>query len=315
MNDRPPLKLKRRNFIALAGFGLFDLVIGSRLVTIQVLDAPKLKSLAEDIHFRSVPLAPFRGNIVDRHGHLLAGSHHAYSAYAVPIQTRKARQAETIILANILDMEQSRVLRRLSRNQGFVWLKRRLSSRELDQLKNQLASLPGIHLLTETDRYYPEGKLAAGVLGFTGIDNQGLGGVEMAYDTALEGRRGAIKEEFDAFGQTVRSSRQRIVPSKQGDTLELTLDENIQWMAERAVERARIATGGKAVMITVMHPKTGGVLAMAQRPTFNPNSFRDYDPKTYRELPVTDAIPPGSIFKPVTLATALEAGTARPSSE
>jgi stage V sporulation protein D (sporulation-specific penicillin-binding protein) len=314
MNDRPPLVLKRRNFVALAGFGLFDLLIGSRLVSIQVLEAPKLKKLAEGVHFRSVPLAPFRGNIVDRNGRLLAGSHHAFSVYAIPIQTRQARNTETVILADVLDMEQSRVMRRLSRQQAFVWIKRRLTASELNQLKAQLAALPGIHLLTETARYYPEGKLAAGVLGFTGIDNQGLGGVEMVFEKYLQGKRGSIQEESDAFGGTVKFARQRIVPSVQGDTIELTLDENIQWMAERAAERAMIATGGKAVMVTVMHPQTGGVLAMAQRPTFDPNHFREYDPKRFRELAVTDAIPPGSIFKPVTLATALQAGTASPGS-
>ncbi|MCL5115831.1 MAG: penicillin-binding transpeptidase domain-containing protein [Firmicutes bacterium] len=312
MNDRPPLVLKRRNFIALVGFGLFDLLIGSRLVTIQALDAPQLKKLAEDIHFRSVPLAPFRGNIVDRHGRLLAGSHHAFSVYAIPAQTRKSRQSESILLANVLDMEESRVLRRLSRKQGFVWLKRRLTATELNTVKSQLAALPGIHLVTETARYYPEGELAAGILGFTGIDNQGLAGVELIYDRALKGVAGSIQEEYDAHGQTVSYGRQRIVPSRQGDTLELTIDENIQWMAERAAEHAMISTGGKAVMITVMHPQSGGILAMAQRPTFNPNHFRDFNPKRYRELAVTDAIPPGSIFKPVTLASALEAGTTSP---
>ncbi len=310
MNDRPPLTMKRRNFLVLAGIGLFDLLVGSRLVKIQAMEAPRLRKLAEGIHFRSVPLAPFRGNIVDRHGRLLAGSHHAYSVYAVPIQTQKARRSESIILADLLNMEQSRLLRRLSQDQSFVWLKRRLNASELARLKSQLAALPGVHLLTETARYYPEGKLAAGVLGFTGIDNQGLGGLEMVYDKSLEGHPGAIQEESDAYGDTVQFSRQRIIPSQQGDTLELTVDENIQWMAERACERAMIATGGKAVMITVMHPETGGVWAMAQRPTFDPNNFRDYDPKRFRELAVTDAIPPGSVFKPVTLATALEAGTA-----
>lgn len=314
MNDRPSLLLKRRNFVVLAGFGLFDLLIGSRLVSIQVLDAPKLKKLADQIHFRSVPLAPFRGNIVDRDGRLLAGTHHAYSVYAVPIQTRKARTSETIILADALQIEQSRVLRRLSRNQAFVWLKRRLTKTELQALRSQLAALPGVHLLTETARYYPGGKLAAGVLGFTGIDNQGLGGLEMVYNRYLQGRRGSIQEEFDAYGNTVRHAHQRIVPSVQGDTVKLTLDENIQWMAERACERARIATGGKAVMVTVMHPQTGGILAMAQWPSFDPNQFRQYDAKRFRELAVTDAIPPGSIFKPVTLATALQTGTATPQS-
>lgn len=314
MNDRPPLMLKRRNFVALIGFGLFDLVIGSRLVTIQVLDAPRLKKLADSIHFRSVPLAPFRGNIVDRHGRLLAGSHHAYSAYVVPIQAESARDREALVLADILHLDPSRVMRRLSRRQAFVWLKRRLTRGELAALRARLEELPGIHLVTETARYYPEGELAAGVLGFTGIDNQGLAGVEMVYDQYLKGSPGAIREEFDAYGRTVQFARQEVIPSTQGDTVELTLDENIQWMAERACERAMIATGGRAVMVTVIHPATGGILAMAQRPTFNPNAFRDYDAKRYRELAVSDAIPPGSIFKPVTLATALEAGTASPDS-
>ncbi|MCY0880177.1 MAG: penicillin-binding transpeptidase domain-containing protein [Firmicutes bacterium] len=312
MNDRPPLMLKRRNFVVLVAFGLFDLLIGSRLVTIQGLASPKLRELADDIHFRSVPLAPFRGNIVDREGRLLAGSHHAYSVYAIPAQTRLARQSESILLASILNLSQNRVLKRLSRRQGFVWIKRRISRAELETLKSQLASLPGVHLVTETARYYPEGELAAGVLGFTGIDNQGLAGVELVYNRYLEGKPGAIEEEYDAHGQTLRFSRQRIIPSTEGDTLKLTLDENIQWMAERAAQHALLTTGGKAVMVTVMHPKTGGILAMAQRPTYNPNHFRDYEPRRYRVLAVSDAIPPGSIFKPVTLATALEAGTTSP---
>lgn len=312
MNDRPPLILKRRNFVVLMGIGLFDLLIGSRLVTIQALDSKHFSRLADSIHFRSVPMAPFRGNIVDRNGALLAGSHHAYSLYAIPAQTRGERQSESILLADVLDLNQARVLRRLSRRQGFVWIKRRLNNTELETIRSQLMSLPGLHLLTETDRYYPEGQLAAGVLGFTGVDNQGLAGVELIYNKVLEGKPGAIQEEYDAHGRTIRFAEQRIRPSRQGDTLELTIDENIQWMAERAAERAMIATGGKAVMVTVMHPKTGGIYAMAQRPTFNPNEFRDYNPKLYRELVVTDAIPPGSIFKPVTLATALEAGTTRP---
>lgn len=313
MNNRPPLMLKRRNFVALVGFGLFDLLIGSRLVTIQALDSEKLKALAESIHYRSVPLAPFRGNIVDRDGRLLAGSHHAFSAYAVPAQARGRSRGEATILAALLGYPEETMRRRLTRHQGFVWLKRRLSEKQLASLRAQLPALPGVHLVTETARYYPEGELAAGVLGFTGIDNQGLAGLEMVYNKALQGRRGAVQEEFDAAGQTIKFAQQRIVPAVQGDTLGLSLDVNIQWMAERACEEAMIQTGGKSVSVVLMHPKTGGILAMAQRPTFDPNHFRDFNPKRYRELAITDAIPPGSIFKPVTLASALEAGTARPS--
>ncbi|AEJ41632.1 stage V sporulation protein D [Sulfobacillus acidophilus TPY] len=304
--------MKRRNFIALVGLGLFDLWIGERLVTIQTLEAAHLKALADDIHFRSVPLAPFRGNIVDREGRLLAGSHHVYSAYVIPAQARKALLTESILLSQILNLPQDRVLRRLRRHQGFVWIKRHLTETEADALRSQLSALPGIHLVTESARDYPEGSLAAGVLGFTGIDNQGLAGVELTYNKILTGTPGALEEEFDARGQSLRLAEQRVKPAIPGDTLQLSLDENIQWMAERAATHAQIQTQGKSVTILVMHPPTGGILALAQRPTFDPNHFRDYPPKTYRELAVSDAIPPGSIFKPVTLAAALASGATSP---
>ncbi len=312
MNDRPTLIMKRRNFLVLALIGIFDGVLMGRLTTIQAVDAARLKIIADSAHFRGVPLAAFRGNIVDRHGHLLAGSHHAYSTYAIPIQTRRHRTTESLLLATVLGLPQNQVLRRLSRHQGFVWLKRRLTAEELDTLKSQLPSLPGVYLVTETARYYPEGNLAGPVLGFTGIDNQGLAGVELVFNKYLQGKPGKIQEEYDVTGRTIQFAEQRVLQPIQGDTLELTLDEKIQWMAERACEQAMISTGAKSVSITVMHPPTGGLLALAQRPTFNPNRFREADPKHYRVLAVSDAIPPGSIFKPVTLSSALEMGTTHP---
>lgn len=309
VNNRPPLTIKRRNFLVLAGMGLFDLILGVRLVDIQAIESHTLKGLADSIHFRSIPLAAFRGNIVDRNGRLLAGSHHAYSLYVIPVQARR-QQSEALLLSSLLNIPEQRIMKRLRTKQGFVWLKRRLSQQELDQIQSQMPSLPGVHLVTETTRYYPEGSLAGPVLGFTGIDNQGLSGLELVYDKYLVGKRGSIQEEYDATGRTIQFAKQRVIEPTAGDTLMLSLDENIQWMAERACERAMITTGGRSVSILIMHVKTGGILAMAQRPSFNPNRFRDYNPKRYRELSVSDAIPPGSIFKPVTLAAAMEDGVA-----
>ncbi|WP_053958552.1 penicillin-binding transpeptidase domain-containing protein [Sulfobacillus thermosulfidooxidans] len=310
MTNRPTLVIKRRTFIVMVLVGLYDFVLLGRLSDIQGVESAHLKALADGIHFRGVPLAPFRGNIVDRHGRLLAGSHHAYSVYAIPIQTRKHRTEEVILLSTLLAIPQKTVQKRLQRRQGFVWIKRRLSPQELATLRSQLSALPGIYLLTETARYYPQGALAGPVLGFTGIDNQGLSGIELTYDKYLTGKPGSLQEEFDVTGQTVKFAQTRVIPSVQGDTVELSLDENIQWMAERACEQAMIHTQGKSVSIVVMHPRTGGILAIAQRPSIDPNHFRDYNPKQYRVLSVSDAIPPGSIFKPVTLAAALQEGTA-----
>ncbi|POB09349.1 penicillin-binding transpeptidase domain-containing protein [Sulfobacillus sp. hq2] len=315
MTNKPTLTIKRRTFVVMLLVGLYDVLLLGRLTDIQGLQAASLKERADQIHFRGVPLAPFRGNIVDRNGHLLAGSHHAYSVYAIPVQTRKHRTQETILLSTLLQLSPQTVKRRLSRRQGFVWIKRRIAPTELDALRSQLAALPGVHLITETARYYPQGELAGPVLGFTGIDNQGLAGIELIYDKYLTGKPGSIQEEFDVTGQSVAFAQTRVIPSVQGDTVELSLDDHIQWMAERACEQAMIHTQGKSVSIVVMHPKTGGILAMAQRPSMNPNHFRDYSPKNYRVLSVSDAIPPGSIFKPVTLAAALEEGTASVNSQ
>lgn len=295
--------------------GLYDVLLLGRLADIQGLQSAYLKKRADQIHFRGVPLAPFRGKIVDRNGRILAGSHHAYSVYAIPVQTRKHRDMEAVLLSTMLQLSQAKVQKRLSRRQGFVWVKRRISAAELESVRSQLAALPGVYLITETARSYPQGELAGPVVGFTGIDNQGLSGIELTYDKYLTGKPGSIQEEYDVTGQSVAFAQTRVISSVQGDTVELTLDDHIQWMAERACEQAMIQTQGKSVSIVVMHPKTGGILAMAQRPSVNPNHFRDYSPKNYRVLSVSDAIPPGSIFKPVTLAASLEEGTATVNSQ
>lgn len=314
MFDRPPLITKRRTFLAFLGVGLFDMTLMGRLVKVQGFDSPHLSQLAADVHFRKVPLSPRRGDILDRHGRLLAGNHHVFSAYAVPAKTVGRRAMEALVLSQIFKLPEARMLRRLSRRQGFVWLKRHLTGAEVDELRGQLPLLPGIFLLTEYARYYPDGFLAGPVIGFTGIDNQGLSGVELYYNRELTGRRGTLEEEYDALGRPLPKADQRIIPAQPGNSVRLTIDEKIQWMAEMAAEHAMRQTSAKAVSITVIEPKTGGILALAQRPSLDPARFRDFDPKRARILAVSDAIPPGSIFKPLTLAAALESGAARPSS-
>ncbi|MCY0882064.1 MAG: penicillin-binding transpeptidase domain-containing protein [Firmicutes bacterium] len=298
--------MKRRTFLALLFTGLFDMTIIGRLVSIQGVHGKKLRQLADDVHFRGVPLPAFRGDIVDRHGVVLASSHHVYSLYAVPGQTARYRDQEAILLGALLHKQPAVILRRLKQRLGFVWLQRKMTPEQVDAVRAQLASLPGIHFINETTRYYPQGPLLGPVLGFTGIDNQGLDGLELYYNKALVGKPGRIQEEYDAVGKTVKFSRDRIVPSAQGNTLELSIDEKIQWMAEQAAEQAAEETQAKGVTIIVMDPATGGILAFAQRPSFNPNHYKEYNPQRYRLHGVTDAVPPGSIFKPVTLAAALE---------
>lgn len=307
MMDRPNLTLKRRTFLALLGMVGFSLLLTGRVIYIQGPWAKKLRQLARQSHLRGVPLAPLRGEIVDRSGRVLAQSYHQYSLYAVPIQVRR-RETESTLLSTLLDIPEARIKRKFSRRLGFVWLKRRLSTQQVDLVRSQAGALPGVYLAPEAARAYPQGDFAGPVLGFTGIDNQGLAGLEYTYNQYLKGRRGWVLREYDVEGQPIPGRPSELQAPVSGDKLVTTLDENIQWMAERAAEEARLQHGAKRVMIALMDPSSGGLLALATRPGFNPNDFRTTDPKLYRDYVVSDAIPPGSIFKPVTLASALETG-------
>lgn len=312
MQQRPGYAMSRRTLLVLGGMGLFDLWLVSRVVMLQGPWSPRLRQLAEDAHLRGVPLAALRGDILDRNGRLLAGSQNVYSAYAVPGQVR-APAEEARILATLLHLPADTLTRRLSRRLGFVWVHRRLSTAEVGALRAQAAALPGVHLVPESTRYYPEGEFAGQVLGFTGVDNQGLAGLEWSYNRPLSGKRGWILREYAATGQPIPGGATRIDAPTRGDTLWTTLDENIQWMAEHAADEALVQHGAKRVMVIALDPSTGGVLALANRPGYNPNR-RPEEPKADRDYVVSDAIPPGSIFKPVTLAAALQSGAARPSS-
>ncbi len=312
MQQRPSYSMTRRTLLLLGGVGLFDLWLVTRMVMLQGVWSPRLRQLAEEAHLRGVPLAPLRGDILDQHGRLLAGSENVYSAYAVPGQVAHLEE-ETQLLARVLQQPAEAVRRRLTRRLGFVWVHRRLSSAEVGAIRAEGAALPGVHLVPESTRYYPEGEFAGQVLGFTGIDNQGLAGLEWTYNRELEGKRGWILREYGAAGQPIPAGATRIDPPTRGDALWTTLDETIQWMAEHAADAALIEHGAKRVMVVVLDPNTGGVMALATRPGYNPNRLPQA-PKQDRDYAVSDAIPPGSIFKPVTLASALQSGAAHPSS-
>lgn len=305
MLDRPDLLLRRRSFLILAGALAFDALLVGRTVYVQGVWSKELRRLARDSHLRGVPLAPPRGEILDRSGIVLAGSHHVYSAYAVPVQVRRPEE-EAQILAMLLQQPADRVLKRLRRRLGFVWVKRHLSDQQAENIRAQGSSLPGVFLIPESTRSYPEGSLAGTVLGFTGVDDQGLSGLELTYNKALTGRKGYILREFDVAGRPVPGASSELDHPVAGNNLVTTIDRNIQWMAEQAAEDALVKNGARRAMILVMDPSTGGILALAEHPGFDPNHYKQYKPEVYRDEVISDAIPPGSIFKPVTLASALQ---------
>ncbi|MCL8206927.1 MAG: PASTA domain-containing protein [Actinomycetia bacterium] len=311
MFNRPPLLLRRRAFLAWAGLTAFDLLLFGRAVFIEAGMADRLRAAAEAMHLRGVPLAPLRGPIVDREGKVLAESYHRYSAYAVPVQVARPSE-EARILALLLGLPAETIRRRLTRRLGFVWIKRRLTDAETQALRTQAGALPGVFLAPESQRLYPHGEFGGLVLGFCGVDEQGLAGLEYTYNRAIAGTRGYVLREYDVAGLPVPHAASHLDPPKPGNTLVTTLDANIQGMAERAAEEARLEHGAKQVMVTVMDPRTGGILALAVRPGLDPNRYQDVPASRWRDPVVSDTMPPGSIFKPVTLAAALATGATRP---
>lgn len=295
---------KRVYLVLLVMAGLFLILLG-RLVWVQIVKAPHLRELALEQRMRPVPVDPKRGTIYDRCMRELAVSISADSVYAIPAEVREpARTAKQ--LAPVLGMSENELLSKLTTRQQTVWLKRKVDHEAAQKIRR--LSLPGIAVAESGQRFYPKDTLAAQVIGIAGIDNQGLEGLEQYYDSELKGVRGQIVAERDAAGREIPEGRHSYVAPTDGRSLVLTIDEVIQYICERELEMAMAETGSARGLVLAMEPKTGEILAMAMRPTFNPNSYGDYLDSRRRNFTVCDMLEPGSTFKVVTAAAALEEG-------
>ena len=280
----------------------------ARLVHLQIVRHAGLAALAERQYSRTVALNAPRGPIVDRHGAPLATSSPAESLFAHP-KTVGDPVRVAARLAPILQMREAELHAALVSGRSFVWLRRRLPPAVAAQVK--ALREPGLDFVPEPLRLYPNRELAAHVIGFDGGDG-GLEGVESAWEKELSGTTGKAIVGRDGRGREVES--QRILKSPvPGHGVMLTLDTNIQYVAEREIDAAFRRTGAKAAMAVVMEPRTGDVLAIAIRPTFNPNTFMD--PRVHdnrRNRAITDPFEPGSTFKVILAAAALEEGVVTP---
>lgn len=299
------VKAKKRILVLLAGSltCLFGLVC--RVGYIQLVEGPKLAARALEVRTLDVPVAAQRGMICDRNGKELAVSVDAESVYAFPPQI-KDPQGTAKALADVLGMKYEQVYEKISRNTYFVWIKRQVDEQTASRVR--ALKLKGINLTPEPRRLYPNGNLAAHVLGIAGIDNQGLEGVEAYYDQELKGVPGRIVVETDALGREMPDAVHLFEPPKPGKTLFLTIDVALQHIAERELDRAIVETKSKGGTVILMDPKTGEILALAIRPTFDPNRYEDFPDANRRITAITDTYPPGSTFKPITAAAALEEG-------
>ncbi|MGQ9779759.1 MAG: penicillin-binding transpeptidase domain-containing protein [Bacillota bacterium] len=307
------VKKKRSAALFLVFTACFGILAG-RLFYLQVIRASWLQEKALEQRFHEVPVEAQRGKILDRHGRLLAASVHADCVGAVPAEVRDPR-ATARILASILKMNPIEIETRLRQRQAFVWIKRRLTSEEARAIRAR--RLPGILIEPKPQRFYPAGDLAASLLGFAGSDNQGLEGLEVYYEPYLRGRPGWDMAEFSALGRHIPGGERHYQPPVDGDTLVLTIDEGIQFIAERELETAVTETGAKRGLVIVMEAtgaSAGEILAMATFPRVDPGNFLAFPQETWKNFCVTDQFEPGSTFKIVTAAAALEENLVKPES-
>ncbi|MGH2740694.1 MAG: peptidoglycan D,D-transpeptidase FtsI family protein [Actinomycetota bacterium] len=277
--------------------------IGARLVTLQVRDAAAYEALAREQRLRRLALPADRGVIYDRAGRELALSLPARTVYADPRLVRNpARVARRI--AKVLGVEPGPLRSALLRKAAFVYLARKVDlglARRIEELE-----LPGIGFLEESKRYYPGEGLAAQVLGFVGVDDAGLAGLELEYQRLLAGRPGSIVVEQDAAGRLIPQGERRGRAPVPGRSLALTIDRDIQFHVERALGRAVRGNDAKGGMAVVLDPVTGDVLAMATAPTFDLNRFQETPVALTRNRPVTDMYEPGSVNKVITATGVVE---------
>ncbi len=285
---------------------LWAVGIGIRLFDLQVVQYGDLLQRAQRQQQRTIEVAPPRGIIYDRNGRELAMSVTVDSIFAVPGEIPDPHSTAKL-LAKVLRTDAGEVLARLKSARGFSWVARKVDAPTSERVR--ALNLRGIYFQKESKRFYPKRELAAHVLGYVGLDDEGLGGIEHGYDERLGGAAGRMLISVDArrrwFGRVERQP-------DAGENVVLTLDEKIQYIAERELEAAMRETRAAAGTIIVQNPHTGEILALANRPTFNPNTFREASPEVLKNRAVSDIYEPGSAFKTVTIAAALEEKLTRP---
>ena len=289
--------------------GLWGASVGFRLAQVQIVRGPDYRSRARRQQERTVRLSPRRGSIFDRANRELAISVEAFSAFAVPEKvTNPAGEARE--LAAILGVPAREILSKLTADKAFTWVARKIDDSSAERLRQR--KLPGIDLLPEVRRFYPNESLAANVLGYVGVDGEGLGGVEFEYDGSIRGREGEMRVSRDArqegYALTPIPGRE----GRQGSAIVLTLDRDLQFVAEQELARAIAETGARDGSVVAMDPRTGDVLAMASFPTFDPNRYSQFSPADWRNLPITNSYEPGSVFKVITGSAMIESGITAP---
>ena len=284
------------------------LVLAGRLVFLQIYKGEDYHLQAERQRIGFVDLSAKRGDILDRRLEPLAISIKVDSVFIHPEEVTD-RITASKSLAPILLQSENDIHEKLLSNRPFVYLARRISPRQTEQIRN--LKLSGVYFQEETKRIYPGRDLAAHVLGFVGFDNEGLSGLEYLYDDFMKGEKTRIQLRFDAKRKSYRSNARN--NNNQGNILVLNIDSTIQHIVQQTLEAVVAESKASNASAIVMNPNNGEVLAMASYPTFNPNRYADFSADSRRNRSILDLYEPGSTFKTVTFSAVLNEGLAKPS--
>jgi cell division protein FtsI (penicillin-binding protein 3) len=299
------LRLRSRLAVCVAGLALWTVAIEARLIYLQVIVHDEMVARAERQQFRTVKTAPPRGTITDRYGRLLAFSVDAQTISANPKVIENPAETARLLCsvlegcdsARRADLEES-----LRRDSHFAYIARQVPPDQAKKVAD--LELDGITIYKESRRYYPNVGLAAHVLGFVGMDNEGLAGLERAYEKRIRGQEGLMVLQTDGRQRAVGVREERAATA--GDSLELTIDSYLQHVAERELQAGVKEFNAKGGTVVIMSPQSGEILALANYPTFNPNAFKASDPEHRKNRAVQDVYEPGSTFKLVTASAAIE---------
>ena len=291
------------------------LLIAGRLVWLQVVQSPEWIARAATQQQRTFQVAPRRGILYDRNLHELAMTVSVDSVYAVPGEIPLEKRPElAAALARVLHTdpadkftEAGEIQKRIDGSRYFTWIARKQDPRTIDQIR--ALKLKGVCFQKEFKRFYPENDIAAQVLGYVGDDDNGLGGVEQKFDRSLHGEPGRMLTALDARRHVLASSERDPAP---GENMVLTLDANIQFMAEQALDHAMERVKPLNGTVVVQDPHTGQILALAMRPTFNPNEVKHASPEQLRDHAISDVYEPGSTFKLIAYSAALDQHLVKP---
>ncbi|KAB2335318.1 stage V sporulation protein D [Bacillus mesophilum] len=298
---------KRLTAALIVGILVF-FIIDLRLGYVQMILGNDLTDKAKELWSRDIPFEPERGEIVDRNGVALATNVSAPTVYVVPRQIKDpAATAEK--LAGVLNMSKEEAYKQITQRESNVRIKegRKISHEKAKEIR--ALELEGVYIGEDSKRHYPFGDYLSHVLGFAGIDNQGLMGLELYYDKELQGEKGSVKFYANAKGERMNDMADDYQAPVDGNNLMLTIDSKVQTIMERELDIAEATYNPDGLIAVAMDPNTGEILGMSSRPSFDPTNFRHVEPDVYnRNLPIWSTYEPGSTFKIITLAAALEEG-------